>query len=71
MDDGRNRFAHTAPWHIEVGGKPIRPRQREIDFLIRRVTDEIKRNEGILNEASMAEFREALRIYRDIAKRAR
>ena len=61
----------TAPWHVEVDGKPIRPRQREIDFLIRRVADEIKRNEGILNEASMAEFHEALRIYKDIAKRAR
>lgn len=71
MDDGRNRFAHTAPWHIEIAEKLIRHRKKEIDFLIRRVADEIKRNEGILNEAAMAEFREALEIYRKIAERAR
>ncbi len=71
MPDGRRRIAHTAPWHIEVGNEPIRPRREEIDFLIRRVADEIKRNEGILKEEALAEFREALGVYQEIAKRAR
>lgn len=71
MEGGRNRFAHTAPWHIEVGAAPIRPRKEEIQFLIRRVEDEIARNEGILSDAAMDEFREALRIYKNIAERAR
>ncbi len=71
MPDGRKRFAHTAPWHIKVNGEPIRPRREEIDFLIRRVADEIKRNEGVLKEDALAEFREALRIYREISGRAR
>jgi hypothetical protein len=70
MPDGRRRFAHTAPWHIEVDGEPIRPRKEEIDFLIRRVTDEIKRNEGVLKEDALEEFREALGVYQKIAKRA-
>lgn len=71
MDDGRNRFAHTAPWHIEVGAAPIRPRKEEIQFLIRRVEDEIARNASVLSVAAMAEFHEALRIYQDIARRSR
>ena len=71
MPDGRKRFAHTAPWHVEVGNQPIRPRKEEINFLIRRVADEIKRNEGVLKEDALAEFHEALRIYQAIAKRAR
>ncbi len=70
MPDGRRRFAHTAPWHIEVDGEQIRPRKEEIDFLIRRVTDEIKRNEGVLKEDALEEFREALGVYQKIAKRA-
>ena len=36
----RVRFAHTAPFHIEVPGKPLRPRPAEIDFLIRRVEEQ-------------------------------
>ena len=29
------RFAHTAPFHIEIAGRPLRPRPAEIDYLIR------------------------------------
>jgi hypothetical protein len=35
----RIRFAHTAPFYINVPGKPLRPRATEIDFLIRRVQE--------------------------------
>lgn len=61
--DRRVRFAHTAPWHIEVAGQPVRPRRREVEYLIRRVRDEIERNESVLPEIALDEFREALRIY--------
>ena len=69
--DRRIRFAHTAPWHIEVAGQAVRPREREVEFLIRRVQDEIKRNENVLSDDAMAEFETALEIYKAILARAR
>jgi hypothetical protein len=72
LENGRRvRFAHTAPWYVEVGGQPIRPRREETDYLIGRIREELRRNQGILPEAALAEYRKALRIYQDIARRAR
>lgn len=68
--DGRVRFAHTAPWHVEVAGQPVRPRKREVEFLIRRVRDEITRNEQVLPKEAIAEFNEALSIYEGLLSRA-
>lgn len=68
---GRQRFAHTAPWHFEVPGQPPRPRRAEIEWLVQRVESEIKRNVGVLPEAALDEFRSSLAIYQEIAKRAR
>ncbi len=68
---GRQRFAHTAPWHFEVANKPPRPRRAEIEWLVQRVESDIKRNEGVLPAAALDEFRESLKIYQEIAKRAR
>ena len=69
--DKRVRFAHTSPFPVDVPGKPVRPRRAEIDFLLQRVTDEIARSEKVLPAAALEEYREALRIYQDIAKTAR
>lgn len=68
--DGRVRFAHSAPFHIAVPGKPLRPRKEEVAFLIKRVKDEIARSEGVLPPVAMAEYREALQTYEAIAKTA-
>lgn len=64
--DGRVRFAHTAPVHFDVPGKPLRPRPEEIDYLIRQVQIEIDRSAGVLTEAAIDEYREALRKYQDV-----
>jgi hypothetical protein len=69
--DKRVRFAHTSPFHVDVPGKPVRPRKAEIDFLLKRVTDEIGRSSKILPPAALDEYREALRIYEKIAETAR
>ena len=69
--NNRPRFAHTAPFHIDVAGKPLRPRKEEIAFLIQRVEDELKRHQGVLPKAALAEYRRGLEIYRRIAKTAR
>lgn len=67
LDDGRFRFAHTAPFHIDVEGRPLKPSRDEIAYLIQRVEAEIERNRGLLPESAIAEYRQALEAYRKIA----
>lgn len=69
--DKRVRFAHSSPFHVDIKGKPVRPRRAEIDFLIKRVADELARSADVLPPAALDEYREALRIYQEIAKTAR
>jgi hypothetical protein len=69
--DGRVRFAHTGPVHVEVPGKPVRPRKVEIDYLIERVETQLERNAELLSREALDEYRDALRVYREIAKNAR
>jgi hypothetical protein len=65
----KNLFAHSSPVFIEIPGKPLRPRREEIDYLIGRVKEEIARNERVLSEPALQEYRDALRIYEEIARR--
>jgi hypothetical protein len=67
---GRVRFAHTAPVWIDVPGKPLLPRKAEIAYLVRRVEEQLTRNEKVLSKEAVAEYREALRVYRQIAEAA-
>ncbi len=69
--EGRQRFAHTAPWHFDVAGQPMRPRRVEVDYLIHRVQREIDRNAKTLPPEVLAEYRQALACYREIAQRAK
>ena len=61
---GRFRFAHTGPFYFEAADKPLRPRKREVRFLVDRIEAQIARNEGILSEVELEEYREALERYR-------
>ncbi|MDA1054207.1 MAG: CehA/McbA family metallohydrolase [Planctomycetota bacterium] len=70
LPNGRERFAHTAPIHVDIAGKPLRPRKAEVQYLVDRMQREIERNTGVLTEAALAEFREALRAYEAIAATA-
>ncbi len=70
-DDKRLRFAHTAPIWIDVPGKPLRPRAVEVEFLIRRVEDELARNKDVLTPEGLAEYQEALAFYKGKLKDAR
>lgn len=69
--DGRVRFAHSGPFHIDVPGKPLRPRKEEVAYLIRRVEEQITRSAGVIPEPALNEYRAALRAYRAIAETAR
>jgi hypothetical protein len=68
---GRIRFAHGAPVHIDIPGKPLRPRREEAEYLVRRVADQIRRSEDVLPPEAIEEYREALRAYEEAARNAR
>jgi hypothetical protein len=68
--DERFLYAHTAPVHYEIDG-PVRPREREVNYFIQRMEQEIARNRGVLSPDEVAEYEKALAIYREIARRAR
>lgn len=69
--NGRIRFAHTGPFHVEVVGKPLRPRKVEIDFLIKRMQEQIERNKRVLPKEALDEYHRALKIYQTITGSAR
>jgi hypothetical protein len=60
---GRFRWAHTAPWHVDVPDRPLRVRQEEKDFLVRRMKSEIERSRPVLPPEAMAENEQALAAY--------
>ncbi|MEQ9407014.1 MAG: CehA/McbA family metallohydrolase [Fuerstiella sp.] len=71
LPDGKVSFAHTNPVFMDVPGMPLRPRRSRVEFLVRRMQEEVERNQGILDDAAVAEFREARQIYAELLKTAR
>jgi len=69
--EGRLRFAHTAPWWVEIEGKPLRPRREQADWFVQRTEEEIARNTGVLSAEQLAEFHEALAAWKKIQATAR
>lgn len=69
--DGRVRFAHTAPWWVEIEGKPLRPRREQADWFVQRTEEEIARNTGVLSKEQLDEFHEALAAWKKIQATAR
>ncbi|MBN2476448.1 MAG: CehA/McbA family metallohydrolase [Pirellulales bacterium] len=66
--DRRIRFAHSSPVHVEISGKPLRPRREEVDYLIRRMEEELERNRDVLRPEALEEYRQALQTYQEIAR---
>ena len=67
----RIRIAHTNPVFFDVPGRPLRPRKEAVDYLINRMKSEIKRNTGVLTDAELGEYRQALGVYEKLRKTAR
>ena len=67
----RLRFAHTAPFHVDVAEKPLLPKEAEVRYLIDRVEDEIARHRGVLSKDALAEYESALATYRKLFEAAR
>ena len=68
---GRFRFAHTAPWYLNVPDQALRPRRVEVEWLITRVKDEIARSRDIVPRDFLAEYERALKFYESLAASAR
>jgi hypothetical protein len=68
---GRVRFAHTNPVFVDLAGEAVRPRKEEVEYFIRRMEEEIERNREILATEELAEYRQALAVYQELARRAR
>jgi len=69
--DGRVRFAHSSPVHVEVPGKRPRPRRKEIEYLVGRMKEELDRNRGVLRPDELAEYEKALSAYQRLGEHAR
>jgi hypothetical protein len=68
--DGRIRFAHSAPVHCEIEG-PVKPKRREVQYFIHCMESELARNRGVLVAEELAEYEQALDIYRKLAAHTR
>ena len=64
--DGRLRFAHSAPWRMEIPEKRLRPSQQEKDYLVHRVQQEIVRSTGLLPDSALAEYQAALQHFESL-----
>ena len=64
--DGRLRFAHSAPWRMEIPEKPLRPSRQEKDYLVQRVQQEIVRSAGLLPDSALAEYQAALHHFESL-----
>jgi hypothetical protein len=62
-ETGRVQFAHTAPWFVEIKGSKLLPTREQIEFLVHRMKQELVRNQDVLDEESLDEFRTALTVY--------
>ena len=63
---GRVRYAHSAPWHVDIPGKPLKARAEERDYLVERVKMELKRSREVLPAAAIEEYQEALAYYQAV-----
>lgn len=64
--EGRTRFAHTAPVHIENSARPLLPTRNQRDYLAQRVNDEISRNRGVISDEAMREYENAFRAFESL-----
>ena len=67
----RFRFAHTAPWFVEVPGQPLRPKKQEVEWFIQSVRKELERSAPLLPPEAVQEYRQALSAYEALLPNAR
>ncbi len=65
--DGQVRFAHTAPWYVEVDAKPVAIVRQEKEYLIDRMQVEMTRSNGVVSPESFLEYRNGLKHFQALA----
>lgn len=64
--DGQSRFAHSAPWHVDIAGEPVRPAEQEKRYLIERIENEMQRSKQVVPPAAMQEYERSLAFFRSL-----
>ena len=64
--DGQVRFAHTAPWYVEVDAKPVAVPLQEKEYLVQRMQLEMARSNGIVSPEGFNEYREGLKYFQSL-----
>ena len=49
----------------------MKPKRRQVEYFIERMEHELVRNRGVLAGEELAEYEQALNIYRELATRTR
>jgi hypothetical protein len=71
MASDKQLFAHTNPVFVDIADSPLQPRRRDVEYFIDRMNAELARNENLLTEEQLAEYRQAKTIYEEKLKHAR
>lgn len=71
VEGDRPRFAHTATVTLTDPQIPLTPRIVEVDYLIKRIDDELQRHADKLSPAALDEYRSARKFYTQRLKSAR
>lgn len=70
-DGKRHRFAHTAPWHVAIDGKPLSPKKQELEWIIGNIKREIERSAPVLPPEAVSEYQQALNAYEALLPHAK
>ena len=62
----RIRFAHSAPLHVELKDRPLRPRREEVEYLLSRVEAEKRRSREYLPPQALQEYNEAAAAFAEL-----
>ena len=64
--DGQSRFVHSAPWYVEVAGRPTEILQDEKDYLLSRIKNEIARSKDVISDQATQEYVRAVEFYESL-----
>ncbi len=64
-EDQRIRFAHTAPWYVDVNNAPVQIPREQQEYLVTRMRQEIERSSQVLDQDALDEYQRALAFYHD------
>lgn len=69
-ENGRVRFAHTAPWWVDIPGAPSRPKRVQVEWILETAQQEFNRSSPFLPEEGRQEYTAAIHHYRKLLETA-